>query len=123
MSVCRKCGPNRYTIEGAQRTQEDCLVNPGFGIVYANQSWVGSAAAALLLGAVAADLDVLECPPSQYGAGGQVNSTCVPCPGGRSGEFSGASNSTECNCKCVSRPMNVLMIVEVRVLGKRACFN
>jgi hypothetical protein len=106
-SPCRKCGPNRYTLEGAQSSKADCLVMPGHGVVYVNQSWVVSDAAATMAADVAADLEVLECPASHFGPGGRVNSTCEVCPGGHVGEFPGAVNSTECNCKYLSDAIKV----------------
>ena len=99
LSSCKKCGSNRYTIDGSQRGKEDCLVMPGYGIVYANQSWVSSDSAGVMAASTAADLEVIECPATHYGPGGQVNSTCVPCNGGHVGDFPGATSSSDCNCK------------------------
>jgi hypothetical protein len=99
MAACRQCGNNRYTLPGAQGAKEDCLVEPGAGIVDGNQSYITSVAASQMTSAQAADLAALDCPPTHYGPGGAVNSVCILCPGGRLASQPGASNTTECNCK------------------------
>jgi hypothetical protein len=99
MTACKQCGRNRYTVQGAQARSEDCLVSPGFGIVYANQSFWDSVAAGQMTSADAAGYLVMECPPTHYGPGGAVNSICIECPGGHSAPEPGATNATECNCK------------------------
>jgi hypothetical protein len=99
MSLCKACGPNRFTMDGAQASREDCLVKPGFGVVDGDQTWVSGAAAAQMNASEASAAGVLECPATHYGPGGLVNATCEPCPGGRLGSNPGASNATECDCK------------------------
>jgi hypothetical protein len=49
--------------------------------------------------AQAAEAPVLECPASMYGPGGAVNSTCLPCPGGKMAPEPGATDSSECTCE------------------------
>ena len=99
MSACRDCGNNRYTLPGAQGAKQDCLVEPGTGIVDANQGFIDQVAASQLTSAQAADLAVIDCPPTHYGAGGAVNSVCTLCPGGHLASKPGALSVSECNCK------------------------
>jgi hypothetical protein len=99
MNACKSCGRNRFTNPGAQARKEDCLVEPGYGLLDANQDLVGPVAAAQMTSAQAADSSVLECPPTYYSTGGAVNSVCVLCPGGHSAEGPGATSVTQCDRK------------------------
>lgn len=46
-----------------------------------------------------ADADVMECPLTHYGPGGNVNSICLPCPAYSSSSTLGASGPQDCNGK------------------------
>jgi hypothetical protein len=72
---------------------------PGYGLVDNNQTHLNSTVASEMSAASAADVDVTVCPATHYGPGGQVNSTCLPCPDGRLAPAPGASNSSACTRK------------------------
>jgi hypothetical protein len=104
MKPCQQCPTGRTTANDPdlQVSSTDCFVKPGFGVV--NSSVAGLAAFAVNTDNMGSDADkanlmVLECPVGYYGEGGEVGSTCTPCPCGSTTTMTGASNATECNGK------------------------
>lgn len=101
---CKKCPEGRTTMDMPlmQQKPTHCFVLPGFGVALTNKS---NANATEVFGVdtssmtidQAASLAVLQCPVGWYGSGGDLDSSCVPCPCGTTTQASGSDNITDCN--------------------------